>query len=253
MANDLSAGGRSRRRLWIKVFVACTIVGMSAAAVIYGVTRPPERLNVLKAGGSPTISVMDFEGSMALDPPPSGWWHRTFWTRRAASYSLAKKDGVAALKIATDDSASMLVRFVDFDLAKYRFLSWRWLVEKPIQSPIDERTDKGDDHPARLFIAFSNAAGERRALEIIWGNRLLGRGDVKFRGSFPHYVANGGNDNVGRWHDEQIDLSKLFKRFWPDDRLGRVTDIAVFCDSDETDTSSVSYFADIRLSTLPVR
>jgi len=143
----------------------------------------------------------------------------------------------------------MLVRFVDIDLAKYRFLSWRWLVEKPI----DERTDKGDDHPARLCIAFRNAAGERRALEIIWGNRLLGRGDVKFRGRFPHYVANGGNDNVEIWHDERIDLSKLFKGFWPNDRPGRVTDIAVFCDSDETDTSSISYFADIRLSATPVQ
>lgn len=235
---------RRRYRRPVLIVVAIALV---AAAIAYSVMRPPERRNVLTASGAATVSVMDFATPMALDPPPAGWWHRTFWTRRAASFSQASKQGVPALKVATDNSASMLTRFVDIELAAYPTLRWRWLVEKPIESAVDERTDDGDDHPARLFIAFVNADGDRRALEIIWGNRLLGRGDVKYRGSFPHYVANGGNDNVGTWHDERIDLLALFKRFWPDDGPGRITDIAVFCDSDETGTSSVSYFADIRL------
>lgn len=226
------------------IVVAMVVV---AGAIAYVATRPPERRNVLMADGAATVTVMDFATPIALEPPPAGWWHRTFWTRRAAQFSQTTKEGVAALKIATDNSASMLVRFVDIELAAYPVLNWRWLVEKPIDSAVDERLDEGDDHPARLFIAFVNADGNRRALEIIWGNRLLKRGDVKYRGSFPHYVANGGNENVGTWHDERIDLLALFKRFWPDDRPGRVTDIAVFCDSDETGTSSVSYFARIHL------
>lgn len=160
---------------------------------------------------------------------------------------LCKKNGVAALRVSADDSASMLVRFVDIDLAAYPTLNWKWFVEKPIDRAVDERTDDGDDHPARLFIALTNSTGERRALEITWGNRLLGRGDVKYRGSFPSYVANSGNANIGRWHNEQVDLLALFKRFWPDDKPGRITDIAIFCDSDETGASSIAYFADIRL------
>jgi len=246
MRRKLPSAGRSHRRhrrYWITAVIVLALAGAGG----YWATRPPERLNVLAASGATTVPVMDFAAPMALDPPPAGWWHRTFWTRRAASFSRVRKDGIAALKIATDDSASMLVRFVDINLVEYPLLSWRWLVEIPIDSPLDERTDEGDDHPARLFIAFRNAAGERRALEIIWGNRLLGRGDVKFRGSFPHYVANGSAENVGRWHDERVDRLALFKRFWPTDGPGRVTDIAVFCDSDETGTTSVSYFADIRL------
>ncbi len=237
------------RRYWITAL----IVLAAAGAVAYWVTRPPARVNVLAAGGSTSVSVMDFSAPMGLDPLPAGWWHRTFWTRRAASFSLVDNGGNAALRVSTDNSASMLQRFVDIDLAAYPLLTWRWLVEKPIDSAVDERTDDGDDHPARLFIAFRNAAGKRRALEIIWGNRVLKRGDVKFRGSFPHYVANGGNENVGRWHDERVDLLVLFNRFWPNDGPGRVTDIAVFCDSDETGASSVSYFADVRLRRADLR
>jgi hypothetical protein len=232
-----------RRPYWIAAFVALAVAGVGACDAL----RDPERTNVLTTGNTASVAVMDFTVPMALDPPPAGWWHRTFWTRSAATHAQVRKDGVAALRVSTDDSASMLVRFVDIDLAAYPALSWKWFVEHPIESAIDERTDEGDDHPARLFIAFTNAKGERRALEIIWGNRLLGRGDVKFRGSFPHYVANGGNGNIGRWHDERVDLLALFKRFWPDDQPGRITDIAIFCDSDETGARSVSYFANVRL------
>ena len=236
-----------RRPYLVAAFVVLAVAGVGACDAL----RDPERSNVLAAGDAPFVTVMDFSagesGPMALDPLPAGWWHRTFWTRSAAEYALAQKDGVAALRVSTDDSASMLVRFVDIDLAAYPTLYWKWFVEKPIDSALDERTDDGDDHPARLYIAFTNANGERRALEIIWGNRLLGRGDVKFRGSFPHYVANGGNEKIGRWHDEQVDLMALFKRFWPDDQPDRITDIAIFCDSDETGASSIAYIADVRL------
>jgi hypothetical protein len=231
------------RPYWIAASVMLAVAGVGACDAL----RDPERINVLAAGNARSVAFMDFAAPMALDPPPAGWWHRTFWTRNAATYAQVRKDGVAALKVSTDNSASMLVRFVDIDLAAYPALAWKWFVEQPIESALDERTDEGDDHPARLFIAFRNAKGERRALEIIWGNRVLGRGDLKFRGSFPHYVANGGNRNIGRWHDEQVDLLALFKRFWPEDQPGRITDIAIFCDSDETGTRSIAYFADVRL------
>lgn len=232
------------RSYWIAAFALLAVGGVGACDAL----RDPDRINVLVTGNAPSVAVMDFGAPMALDPPPAGWWHRTFWTRNPASYAQVEKDGVPALRVSTDDSASMLVRFVDVDLAAYRSLSWKWFVEKPIDSDIDERSDDGDDHPARFYIAFTNAAGERRALEIIWGNRVLGRGDIKFRGTFPHYVANGGKANIGRWHDENVDLLALFKRFWPDDKPGRITDIAIFCDSDETGGSSIAYFADVRLN-----
>src|SRR5262249_14992296 len=69
-------------------------------------------------------------------------------------------------------TASMLFRHVDLDLADYQFLIWRWYIEEPIESPLDEHTREGDDHPARLFLVFRMAAGEERRMEIIWGNKL---------------------------------------------------------------------------------
>jgi len=73
--------------------------------------------------------------------------------------SFAIKEGVPSMRFETHDSASMLFRSVDIGLAAYPILAWRWYIELPIRSPLDERIREGDDHPARLFLRFD---GSRR-------------------------------------------------------------------------------------------
>ena len=107
------------------------------------------RGEVLKPDGGPVVTVMDFGQSFPLDPLPSGWRHRKFWTRSPMTMSFAVKDGVASMRFETHDSASMLFRHVDIDLGAYPMLAWRWYIELPIRSRLDERTREGDDHPAR--------------------------------------------------------------------------------------------------------
>ena len=89
----------------------------------------------------------------------------------------AVKDDVPSLRFETRSTASMLFRHVDLELADYPFLIWRWYIEQPIESLLDERTREGDDHPARLFLVFRTATGE--------GNKLKA-GDYKYVGGFPH-------------------------------------------------------------------
>ena len=209
----------------------------------------PDRRASARADGSGgnAVVVMDFAHPPALEALPAGWQHRTFWTRPPMRMSLGVKDGVPAIRLATDASASMLMRAVDVELDAYPLLAWRWLIEKPIESGIDERTHAGDDHPARLFIGFQNPAGTRHRMEVIWGNKLLHAGDYKFIKGFAHYVANGGNEHVGRWFAEQIDLRAIYAKLWGHEDGARVTEIGLFCDSDETGGSSVAWFADVKM------
>jgi hypothetical protein len=123
----------------------------------------------------------------------------------------------------------------------YPFLIWRWYIEQPIESALDERTREGDDHPARLFLIFRTATGEERRMEIIWGNRLKA-GDYKCIDGFPHYVADGGNENIRQWRREEVDLREVYRHIWPDGAPAHLIDIAIFCDSDETHGHTVSYF-----------
>jgi hypothetical protein len=79
--------------------------------------------------------------------------------------AFAVKDEVPSMRFETRDSASMLFRAVDIGLAAYPMLAWRWYIELPIKSPLDERTREGDDHPARLFLRLVTDRGEKRAME----------------------------------------------------------------------------------------
>lgn len=258
--------GRSRALFALALIVI--IMAAGAAMFLRPLYSQPERTNVLTpddeaglallespagelafavARGEPELTVMDFSQPMPLDPLPDGWWHRHFLTRSPMALSFAWKEGRHALRLETDDSASMLFRYVDVELERYPLLAWEWYVEEPIDSTVDERTREGDDHPARLYISFRTDGGEQRSMEIIWGNRL-GAGEYKYIGDFPHYVANGGDANIGEWHDEQVNLLEIYREIWGADAgTPRITDIALFCDSDETGGSSIAYFASVSL------
>lgn len=157
-----------------------------------------------------------------------------------------KKDNVPAIKLTTRDSASMLIRHVEISLQDYPFLSWQWYIEQPIESELDERTKEGDDQPARIFVTFETSSGEHRNMEIIWGNKLKA-GDYKYIGKFAHYVARGGDENIKKWFNEGINLLQIYRKIWSDQKPVNVTEIGLFCDSDDTETQSVSYFANVRM------
>ncbi|MEO8248850.1 MAG: DUF3047 domain-containing protein [Burkholderiales bacterium] len=226
-------------------------LAFACALLLAACSSGPDRGAAIKPRGEPQVVVMDFSQPLSLDPLPPGWQHRTFWTRAPMQMSFGVKDGVPAIRLETDASASMLMRAVAIDLQAYPILAWRWLIERPIESDVDERTKAGDDHPARLIISFRTEAGEKRSMEIVWGNKLLGAGDYKFIDGFPHYVANGGAANVGRWHSEQVDLLAIYRHIWKDAAPASVTDIGLFCDSDETGGSTVAWFADVRMKQKP--
>ena len=162
------------------------------------------------------------------------------------SVAFAVKDGVPSMRFETHDSASMLFRHVDIDLAAYPMLAWRWYIELPNRSLLDERTREGDDHPARLFLRFATDRGKKRAMEVIWGDRLR-PGEYKYIGGFPHFVADAGEERTGRWLEEKIDLGHIYAEIWKDVAPAHLIDIAVFCDSDDTHTASISYFDYVRL------
>lgn len=209
--------------------------------------NPFEETDPVVASPEPVVTVLDFAEPFPLEPAPVGWHHRKFLMAPAMELSIATKEGTPALRCETNAGGSIFSRYTDIPLAEFPILAWRWFVEVPIESATDERTEEGDDHPVRLFIRFRTATGEFRALEIIWSNREFAPGEYKYIGTFPHYVANGHDENVGRWHDEQVDLLAIYRTISKRDDSPKLSSIGIFCDSDNTGTRSVAYVANVRL------
>lgn len=229
---------------WARRLVSlCILAGFS----ILVTACSDEGENPVTANAGDELTVMDFSNPFPLDPPPSGWVHRTFWTRPAMQVSLTPKDGIAALRCETNASGSIFGRYTDVSLTDYPVLAWDWNVEVPIESTIDERTKEGDDHPARLFVRFQDEKDNDHFVEIIWSNKKFSPGDYKYIDDFAHYVANGLDENVGRWHHEQIDLLGIYRTTTKLEDAPTVKLIAIFCDSDDTGGRSVAYFSNIRL------
>lgn len=237
-------------RAW-SVTVACIVAALLAACT------GAQRVNVLVPDASKSVVVMDFREPLALDPPPDGWRHRTFFRTEPMQISFATKAGRPSIRLATHHSASMLYRYTDIPIDRFPLLMWDWFVEQPIASDVDETTEGGDDHPARLYLTFRSGKGETHAMEIIWGNRKLHAGDWKYlesrwgRAPFPHYVARGGDENAGRWHDEQVDLRTLYRKQWGDPGGASLIEVALFCDTDATGAQSIAYFSTVRAGAAP--
>lgn len=212
------------------------------------------RTSPLVPDGSPSLSVMDFSQPISLDPPTDGWYHRTFSTSEPMDISFVEKDGRASARLETEGTASMLFRFVDIPIEEYPLLRWEWLIERGIGAGFDETTSDGDDHPARFMLKFESKDGDEHSMEIIWGNERLHAGEwlhLAFFGglfTYPHYVANGGGENVGRWHREEVDLTMIFRELWGDPAGARLVGVAMFCDTDQTGVNTVAYFSDVQLT-----
>jgi hypothetical protein len=46
--------------------------------------------------------------------------------------------------------------------------------------------------------------------------------------ALPHYVADGGNENIRQWRREGIDLREVYSHIWPDGAPAHLVDIAIF-------------------------
>jgi hypothetical protein len=169
------------------------------------------RGEVLKPDGGPVVTEMDFGRGFPLDPFPSGWRHRTFWTRSPMTMAFAVKHGVSSMRFETRNSGSMLFRQVDIDLAAYPCSRGAGSSSCQYRAPLMRARVKGTITRRGCFFGSRRDPGEKRAVEVIWGNRLK-PGDYKYIGGFPHFVADAGDDRVGRWLDEKIDLAPSMTR-----------------------------------------
>jgi len=204
-----------------------------------------ERTNVVEASGQKAVTLMDFSSPISLDPTPPGWHHMTFRFTDPMKLTFPKKGNSRALKCEVNDAASMLFRHIDISLDQYPILSWKWMVKKNVASAVDEKTAKGDDSAARLYVSFAVEGENPRRMELIWG-RQLKRGDKKYPHDFNHFVVRGAGDSTGRWYTENLNLKKIYESFWKDKKPARIDLISILCDTDNTGGSAVAYFSDIK-------
>src|SRR5262249_17841320 len=83
-----------RRTAWRSRYALLGGAALVAGAGLIAWRYSSGRGEVVKSDGGPVVTVMDFGRSFPLDPLPSGWKHRKFWTRTPMTMDFTVKDGV---------------------------------------------------------------------------------------------------------------------------------------------------------------
>jgi hypothetical protein len=187
------------------------------------------------------LVVADFSTGLGTDGAPPGWEVKEKAGR--ADLSVVKEGAIHALRLRSQGTSFSLQKPVNVDPRQFPVLSWKWKVTK-LPEGGDVRKAHADDQAAQLFIGFDNS----NVISYIWDTNAP-EGVVEDTWVPPFLdiktvVVRSGNDDAGRWLTENRnayeDYVKLFGQEPP-----KIAGIRIQINSQHTDTSGESYFADV--------
>jgi hypothetical protein len=193
------------------------------------------------AWASERMVVADFSSGVDSDGVPLGWQLKE--NSGKADFAVIKDGLIHAVHLRSVDSSFAFQKVVKVNTRNYPVLSWKWKVTKLPQGA-DLRTPKADDQAAQLFVAFSDA----KIIVYLW-DTTAPRGLMEDIEAPPFItikaiVLRSGNLETGKWITETRnayeDYRKLFDREPPP-----VVGMRLQINSQHTDTSAESYFADV--------
>ena len=165
-------------------------------------------------------------------------------------YSVGKNDNGNFLKAVSNNAASGLGKEIKIDLNKTPFLNITWKVEKDLRG-INERSKKGHDYAARVFVIKKTGATplSNRAINYVFSSNE----DVNVFHPSPYtkksidYVLATTKNHLNEWVTVKVNVKDHFKKFH-DINLDEINGVAIMADTDNSKLSSVAYYQNIYFS-----
>lgn len=215
------------------------------------------------------IAVVGPDPGFDPDRPPGDW--DLFRSRGGETeFSVVRKEGVLALRLANEGGGSLLGRHIKAPLLAMPYLRWGWHLESPAEAPDEAMLSDllaSKSMPLYLLVGFRGGAsntqpnehwqsGKRgadrlrleRVLLLAWSGNPLEPPGLNASAALPRDVLREGWRDAGRWIVETVDLSDLYARLWPADRIGDVEVVFLAAGAGPTDYRSVGFVAEIVLS-----
>ncbi len=176
----------------------------------------------------------------------SGWKEETVWGAKKSSYSFIKENGKTVLMGTSVNTASGLLHKVTIDPKSYPIVSWSWKIDHTVKNG-NERTKKGHDFAARLYVVFPRGLFSRtRAIEYVWGN-VMTKGETlrsPYSNNAVMIAVNSGNELAGKWVMNRRNYADDYRTAFGEE-APKVGAIAIMTDSNDTGESAVGYYGDI--------
>ena len=165
-------------------------------------------------------------------------------------YFIGQNENGNFLKAVADNAASGLGKEIKIDLNSTPILNITWKVEKDLNG-IDERSKKGHDYAARVFVVKKTGATplSNRAMNYVFSSNE----DVNVFHPSPYtkksidYVLATTKEHLNEWVTVKINVKENFKQFHDLD-LDEINGIAIMADTDNSKLKSISYYQNIYFS-----
>ena len=165
-------------------------------------------------------------------------------------YSLGSNQNGNFLKADAEGQASGLGKEISIDLDKTPFINITWKVEKDL-SGINERTKKGHDYAARVFVIkkTGSTALSNRAINYVYSSNE----DINqyWRSPFTKksidYVLSSTIKNKNEWVTVKSNVKDDFKKLHDLD-VKELNGVAIMSDTDNSKRKSIAYYQNIYFS-----
>ncbi|NOX27100.1 MAG: DUF3047 domain-containing protein [Gammaproteobacteria bacterium] len=177
------------------------------------------------------------------------WQNKSF--NGESTYQLTQINNRKAVAASSQQSASARYYKNKIDLKTTPYLNWSWQVEDLPNTLSDDSTKSGDDYAARIYVVFKTgfAFWKIASLNYVWANQRP-KGD-HWHNAYTNKVVllavDSGSDAVGQWQSYKVNVAEDIKKYWAKE-VSTLTSIAIMADSDDSQSSTKSYFGDIWFS-----
>lgn len=189
------------------------------------------------------IVIADFSGGVDAKGVPAGWQLKE--KSGKAEFGVVRDGDLHALRLRSADTSYSIQKSVDLDVKQYPVLTWKWKVTK-LPAGGDFRKSKTDDQAAQLFLAFSKT----KAIVYIWDTSapqgLMKDAPAPPFMSIKAVVVRSGPAETGKWISEKRNVLEDYRKLYGQDPPP-VQGVRLQINSQHTETSAESYFADVVL------
>ena len=166
------------------------------------------------------------------------------------TWTLGSNEKGNFIKAEAEGKGSGLGKEVKIDLLKTPFINITWKVEKDL-SGINEKTKKGHDYAARVFVIKKTGSTmlSNRAINYVFSSNQ--NVDENWRSPYTKksvdYVLSTTKENLDTWVTVKANVKDHFKKFHDLDVVD-LTGVAIMTDTDNSKLKAISYYQNIYFS-----
>jgi len=163
-------------------------------------------------------------------------------------YYLGSNENGQFLRAEAKGTASGLGQKVKIDLNKTPFINITWKIEKDLKG-IDEKTKKGHDFAARVFVIKKSGLLNNKAVNYVFSsnNSVNESWRSPYTKNSIDYVLSTTKDNINEWVTVKANVKEHFKKLHDLD-VEELTGVAIMTDTDQTKIKAISYYQNIYFS-----